>query len=352
MALSKETIDRTVDRYWREFDRYVKLSEFVGEACRQLLDQNVIRGSVQWRAKNPERLRTKLEKWLANGEHEEEFTDLDSVFSVLKDLAGARVTTYVEDDRKRVVAIIQKRFDGVRGSEVEPDPKDTPGNHYRATHCLVSLKPEDLVGRYQNLEGLACELQVCSLLAHVFNEIEHDLGYKPLSGKLSQREQSLLDGLGHLVTTGDILINQTLDAVAERQKKNVDRFEDEYDFVTRMRPSFPDATNFAANAGQLYEVCVKLELDSPKKIKLALGWEDNVTATAAFNQAKSLAEKVAADSGQLEVDPLSSDQLLVLLLEDDQRVEKLKELYPSGRGIGRAPRFLSVAKRMMEASDQ
>ena len=35
MALNADTIKGAVDRYWREFDRYAKLSEFVGEACRQ-----------------------------------------------------------------------------------------------------------------------------------------------------------------------------------------------------------------------------------------------------------------------------------------------------------------------------
>lgn len=350
MPLTPEIIQGAVDRYWREFDRYAKLSEFVGEACRQLLEQDVIRGSVQWRAKNPERLRGKLEKWMKANEHPE-INSVDDVFFVLKDLAGSRITTYVESEREKVVASLGKRFDGLGGAEVIPDVKDVPESFYRATHCIVTLKADDLVGRYVNLKGLGCEIQVCSLLAHVYNEIEHDLRYKPLAGELSKQETDLLDGLGHLVASGDIIINQTLNAVAERQRENTDQFEDEYDFVTRMRTLFPKANDFGSNAGQLYEVCTKLDLDSPEKIKSAIGYDENVTPEAARQEAESLAKKIAADGGKVELDVESSDQLLILLLQNEHRVAKLKQLYPSGRGIGRAPRFLSIAKRMNEETD-
>jgi hypothetical protein len=36
MALTTDIIDDAVDRYWREIDRYTKLAEFVGDACRAL----------------------------------------------------------------------------------------------------------------------------------------------------------------------------------------------------------------------------------------------------------------------------------------------------------------------------
>jgi ppGpp synthetase/RelA/SpoT-type nucleotidyltranferase len=349
MPLTNEIIEKAVERYWREYDRYAKLSEFVGDACRKLLDDNVIRGSVQWRPKNPDRLRLKLQKQMANGDHAAEYLDVDSVFRVIKDLAGARITAYVETDRPKIVALVQKRFGGFAGDgSVTADIKDKVGLFYRATHCMVKIKDEELVGRYQNLKGLGCEVQVCSLLAHVYNEIEHDLRYKPLAGKLAKHEDGLLNILGKLTESGDTVITETLDAVEARQRQNKAGFEDEYDFVARMRESFPDAENFAANAGQLYEVCIKLGLDSPDKVKHALNWQHD-TAQKGMARAQKLAAVVNANQNiQLEIDPLSSDQLLVLLLGDNARAEKIKELYPSGRGVGRAPRFLSVAKQLQE----
>ena len=348
MPLTDEAIDQAVARYWREYDRYGKLAEFVGEACRKLLDDNVVRGSVQWRAKNPDRLRAKLQK------NRNLCDDDGCVFTAIKDFAGARVTTYVESDRERIVEFIRKRFDAEgNGQSVDAKIKDSKDNFYRATHCTVLLKSDDLVGRYENLKGLGCEVQVCSLLAHVYNEIEHDLRYKPLTGELSNEEESLLDALGHLTASGDTIVNQTLDAVSRRQERKRTEFEDEYDFVVRMRSKFPDAPNFATNAGQLYEACIQLGLRSPEEIDKALNFGDT-TAERGKNLAEKLAKAVNEDETQLEVDPDSSDQLLVLLVEDKERLKRLREAYPSGRGKGRATRLISLAKRletMTAASD-
>lgn len=226
MSLTPQLIDAAVERYDREIDRYDKLAAYIGEACRGLLEKHAIRGSVEWRAKDPNRLRAKLLKYLSADEHATEFTDLDSVFRVLKDLAGARITTYVEDDRVRVIALVRERFDGFGvGSQVVPELKDQPFGFYRATHCVVRLKREDAVGRYVNLRGLGCEVQVCSQLAHVFHELEHDLRYKPLSGTLSKKENDLLNALARLMEVGDTIINQTRDAVEARQRERVGVFE-------------------------------------------------------------------------------------------------------------------------------
>jgi ppGpp synthetase/RelA/SpoT-type nucleotidyltranferase len=178
---------------------------------------------VQFRAKDPDRLRAKLDKYLASGEHAAEFKDLESVFRVLKDLAGVRVTTYVEDDRVRVIALVCERFSGIgEHSQVVPEVKDQPSAYYRATHCMVRLKDQEAVGPNQNLKGLGCEVQVCSQLAHVYHELEHDLRYKPLSGALSKKESDLLNALARLMEVGDTIINQTRDAVEARQRKCLD----------------------------------------------------------------------------------------------------------------------------------
>jgi hypothetical protein len=93
MPLTQKLIDDAVERYWREIDRYEKLAVYVGEACQHLLGKHGIRGLVQWRAKDSGRFRLKLQKYIATGERAAEFADLDRVFRVLKDLAGAIVTT-------------------------------------------------------------------------------------------------------------------------------------------------------------------------------------------------------------------------------------------------------------------
>lgn len=350
MPLSEAIIEASVERYWREYDRYAKLAELVGDECQRLLSENAIRGSIQWRAKNPERLKGKLQREMKDPQRAGLYTDTESVFSVLRDFAGVRITTYVESDRASIVERVKNVFDGFGPTgEVMATIKDSNDNQYRATHCIVKVKESFLVGKYVNLRGVVCEIQVCSLLAHVYNEIEHDIRYKPFTGILTDNENTLLDSLGGHMKVGDTLVQQILNAVAERQKASNSPFSDVYDFVSRVRGLFPSATSFPNNAGQLYEACMKLDLDNVEKLKAALKWNDDTTE----QHGAQLVEDFAADVNQgseveLPVDPSSSDQLLVLLLEDSDRIQQLRQHYPAGYGKGRPRRLIVLANRFDE----
>lgn len=257
MPLTPQLIDAAVERYWRERDRYQKLAECIGDACQRLLEEHSIRGSVQWRAKDPTRLRTKLEKYFATKEHAAEFTDVDSVFRVLKDLAGARITTCYDPDRARVIALVQTRFCGFgSGSQVGAEVKDQPSGFYRATHCMVRLKDEDAVLQYQNLKSLGCEVQVCSQLAQVYHDLEHDLRYKPFTGALSKKENDLLNALARLMEVGDTIINQTRDAVEARQRER-------HEELSQSQAALHPVESFRDNP------FLKALADSPVLLKLA-----------------------------------------------------------------------------------
>ena len=348
MPLDEQVISEVVERYWREYDRYAKLAECVAEKCREMISADVIRGTVQWRAKAADRLRMKLRKLSKTPGERDKLDTVDAAMSRVSDLAGIRVTTYVETDRSRVVEGIEKMFVGPGADGgVEVEVKDGP-RFYKATHCQVMLKDEDLVDPYQNLKGLSCEVQVCSLLAHVYNEIEHDLRYKPLSGRLSKKEEDLLDALGHITASGDTIVAQALQAVEERRTETEGEFEDVYDFVARTRSKFENTPSFPENAGQLYDECVALGLDSPRKIDEAL-LKGEYKA-----RAKELVEKLVSfvatlPPGQLEIDAASSDRLLVLLLE--RYGDRVRSRHPAGRGRGRGPRILSVEKRFQEMQE-
>lgn len=268
------------------------------------------------------------------------------------DLAGVRITTYVETDRDKVVEVIKKIFGGPTGS-VEVDKKDDAARQrrslYRATHCQVALKQEDLVGTYENLKGLSCEIQVCSLLAHVWNEIEHDLGHKPLSGTLSKLETDLLHVLGRETEAGDIVIASLLAEKEKRLAQIQGPFVDEYDFVVRMRNRFSSATEFGSNAEQLYEELVTLAMDTPNKI------EEEILEEGYEAKAKVLLEQLITylqhkNDVTVWIEPESSDQLLVLLLE--KRLTQVLEQHPTGRGMGRPPRIASFAKRFQDMKTQ
>ena len=114
-----------------------------------------------------------------------------------------------------------------------------------------------------------------------------------------------------------------------------------------MRLLFPSATNFAANAGQVNEACLKLGFNNPDKIKEALNRGDIDISTEGKKIADEITTILSEQEGlQLQVDSSTSDQLSVLLLDDSIRVDKLQKHYPSGRGVGRATRLMSLAKQV------
>lgn len=344
-------IQAAVVRYEREFDRYVKLAEVVYERCLRIVEETGVRATVQRRTKTPQGLRKKLLRIQRKTPPDARFVTVDDVFANMSDLAGVRVGTYLESDRARIVAELGRSFELAPGSAVHPNPDDKNKSgramHYRAIHCQVLLKADDLKGANSNLAGTWCEVQVCSMLAHVWNEIEHDIGYKPEAGIASEPELDSLDVLGQLVRAGDVVIKALLDANRERVANSETPFGSEFDFMARMQRQFPDAKRFHLHAAQLFNVLLELGLDSPSKIREAVLGEGDAYKARAKELADGLAGYLDATADSVvEVEDDTSDLLAVLLL--DRKLDELLELYPIGRGMGRPMRLVSMAKRLKD----
>ncbi len=342
MALSDQDIDVAVERYRREVDRYGKLVDLVANLCRELIADNAIPATVQSRVKDVDRLRRKLRKY------RDEYASVDEVFDGLKDLGGVRIATYVESDRDRVATEVVRRFTGPGGGDVQPAVKDGTETFYRATHCQVALADEDLGPGYENLRRDSCEIQICSLLAHVWNELEHDLEYKPQSGDLSDEEKRALEALGNLTRAGDNIIVNLLEATDTRLAANQGEFKDQWDFVARARRFFPNASDFGAHSGQLFTDLLEEGLDNPQKIEEALLPEGAVAH--AYDLLSDFQQHLEGDEVVRRVEPDSSDPLLMLYIE--RYGDRVLERHPGGRGMGRPPRIASVARRFIEMRRQ
>jgi ppGpp synthetase/RelA/SpoT-type nucleotidyltranferase len=242
MTISDEVIKKAVQRYQREYDRYLKLCARVADICRtEIVEGNAIRAQVTSRAKSPKSLEGKLRRFAQSGK--KTMPDVDSVFEQIRDLAAVRIATYEQRHEDQMVEFVCKRFAGASEQPPEPERKDknreNPNNFYRATHIEVFLSPADIVGTYSNVADVPCEVQVCSMMAHVWNEVEHDLGYKPLAGTLSDQERRFLAMLGNSVRFGDDTIASLFAATEQRQKEQGGSFSDVFDFVARVRGWFP-----------------------------------------------------------------------------------------------------------------
>jgi hypothetical protein len=180
------------------------------------------------------------------------------------------------------------------------------------------------------------------MLAHVWNELEHDLAYKPLSGELSEEERDLLVNLGHHVRSGDGFIEALLDARDRRLKQNEGEFIDQWDFVARMRERFAEVPDFGTHSGQLYDELLSCGYRSPQDIEEGL-LQDGSGADELEELRAHLAER---GDEVVRLDARTSDVLLMPFL--DRHVDEVLERHPGGRGRGRPPRIASAARRFKD----
>lgn len=314
MTISDDTVRKAVQRYHREYDRYLKLAARVADICRsEIVEGNAIRAQVTSRAKSPKSLEGKLRRFAASGK--KQMPDVDSVFEHIRDLAAVRIATYEQRHEEHVVSIVCKRFLDHEGALPVFERKDKnrgdPGNFYRASHIEVFLKPADIVGTYANVADVPCEVQVCSMMAHVWNEVEHDLGYKPATGTLSEQERRFLTMLGNSVRMGDDTIQSLFAETERRQREQGGAFTDVYDFVARLRGWFP-GVDFGRHAGALFEALQPIRLVSPNGIHKLLDLSEPMTE-AGKQAAERFGKRLGPDA-RFRLDQTSSDLLLALLL--------------------------------------
>lgn len=347
MSLNDEQIQECHQRYLREYDRYSKMAEIVYQKCLEIVQKKLtVRATVQRRAKNPKSFSDKLKKV----DFRNRYNDVEEVFDGISDLAGVRIATYLESDRQQVVDEIKQAFVGKHGGQPEVDVKDRHDakRHYRATHCQVYLAEEDFAGTNANLKGTTCEIQVCSLLAHVFNEIEHDLQYKPLSGELSEAEKEFIDQLGLLTKAGDLTIKRLLAETDERLGHRTGEFDDVHDFVARMRKELDVGHEFSGNAGQLFDELDALGINTPEEVHNAVCHDGSDLKQIV----KTEFDRLEAYATQTNFDILergSSDLLLAGLLKS--KVDAILARHPMGRGKGRPTRLAQIAKLYKQMQD-
>ncbi len=197
MSLTSQMVLECTQEYHKATDRLYKLLTITTEKLEAALKRHKIMARVSGRVKSRDSLEKKLTKWSTDETKRALFTSKHDVFKLVGDLAAVRVMTYVEQDRERVAAIAREIFTHRPGredfeyelKENSPRIKGDDTNHYRATHMQVCLRASDLHGKGDNLDDDHCELQITSMLAHVWNEIEHDVVYKGDKSALSEDER-------------------------------------------------------------------------------------------------------------------------------------------------------------------
>ncbi len=186
LRLTDPQIDLVVRRYTREMARYEEVATLIERRLRRVLRAHAIRALLSSRAKHPDDLRSKLKRKREDKDSEARYayTELDQDLNrIVTDLAGCRVMVYRLADVEKVERLIKETFTlaAVPGAF---EPHDKPSG-YRATHALVVVRDDE---ERSSLHGSICEVQIASLPSHVFNELEHDIGYKDHELPPTERE--------------------------------------------------------------------------------------------------------------------------------------------------------------------
>jgi len=230
--MSEQQVEEIVQFYSNNTKfRLERLIPIIVECLEDALEKNSIPARVGARVKKPSSVRGKLIKWTESSKNKGRVTSPEATLNEMGDLAAVRVMTYTESDRSRVYDLVTKIFecpDGLKdfGTEIledNPRIKQDNKNHYRATHMQICLRKDHLSKDEVATLRDSCELQITSMLAHVWNEIEHDTIYKEKSGKLSTEEKRAINSLGLLTQTGDNIIQSLLTSRGIREiKENLD----------------------------------------------------------------------------------------------------------------------------------
>jgi ppGpp synthetase/RelA/SpoT-type nucleotidyltranferase len=205
-VLTDLEIELLVQRYLREMARYEEAARLVEDRLRRSLRANGFpRVLLSSRAKHPDDLRGKLVK--KRGDARYSFAALDlAMDGVVTDLAGCRLIAYRPTEVEKIVRVVRETLEEAHLRT--PFERHDKSSGYRATHVLVHIPEQD---ERVALRGAICEVQITSLAAHIFNELEHDIAYKDRREHApKQRERAALDDVLRAVRALDPMVERLM----------------------------------------------------------------------------------------------------------------------------------------------
>ncbi len=137
---------------------------------------------------------------------------------VVTDLAGCRVVVYTPDDEHAVGGLVPGIFSQPSRPDAPPVRRRGVSEVYWATHALVfpysaGEEPDPTI------EGAICELQIVTVAAHLFNEIEHDISYKERDAGITidDGEKELLHEIRGVARVADRLVAELISYRGKRR---------------------------------------------------------------------------------------------------------------------------------------
>ena len=232
-----------VGQFRAEREAYEQLCELTQKRLRALLAQKGIMALVTGRVKDPRRLEQKLCQ--RNAQRQTPYETQADIFGDIPDLVGARIALYFPGDAARIGELLPPQFTLLKTKDF-PEPVDDYDtlaqtgftahkrriydgyssrrfDGYCATHYRVRLADPGL----PLSDTVTIEIQVASVLMHAWSEVEHDLAYKEMMGKVTREEYECLDEINGLVMAGEIALNR-LSQLSRKRIQSTQTFDTHY----------------------------------------------------------------------------------------------------------------------------
>jgi ppGpp synthetase/RelA/SpoT-type nucleotidyltranferase len=212
-VLTREQVAEITARFADQRPSFERVAGEVHRLTNNLLHGRALKSVVTSRAKSLESLARTLwrdrDKWSIG--------DFEAALAPpLADLAGVRVLLYREIDVEPARAALLGEFSPLK----EKDKRSSTG--YSAYHLVVQDWCSEDDPEFGPLRRLPCEIQICTIVEHVWNELEHDIVYKQPGGRpdLGQVEmlKSLRAELGLCAGTVERLMTRTDDRARENKE--------------------------------------------------------------------------------------------------------------------------------------
>jgi len=269
-----ELINQFIEDYKSKFNYYDIAARLGAKLLEEALRSSGIRAMVTSRAKNPSRLKVKVEQ--RSRKRGVFYQTLAEIYEDIADLSGVRVSLYFPGDREKADKVINTLF-AVREIRSFPNESKPPTYNkrfsgYWANHYRVQMREEQLDARQKKYAQVRLEIQVASVLMHAWSEVEHDLIYKPLKGALSEEELSILDELNGLVLSGEIALERLQAAGDKRIQSTTAAFSNQYDLASYLynylnsSPPSSDIKVRMGNVELLFRLLNRLKLDSVQEL--------------------------------------------------------------------------------------
>jgi ppGpp synthetase/RelA/SpoT-type nucleotidyltranferase len=307
-------IEDFVQRYLKEYDFYEQAARVMAQMLDNALQSAGIRAMVTYRPKSPSRLEAKLRQRAST----KNYSTVEDIYRDIVDLAGVRVALYFPAERDQVGKLISDLFTLIdpvkRFPEASVSSYQKRFSGYSATHYRVCLKESSLNEAQRHYADAAVEIQLASVLMHAWAEVEHDLVYKPMQGRLSHDEYAILDELNGLVIAGEIALERLQRAVEARVAAGERRFENHFELAAFLLDKAgpilkrPAPESGLGRVDLLYVLLERLEMRTPD----------------------ALSPYLAALSGDVERRPLAEQIVDQLLAEDRDRYAIYEEIRVAG----------------------